>query len=165
MTAPGGAQAQFLYRTNNYSITIIGYRGTDRTVTIHSTINGLPVVGIGDSAFQNASVLTNVTIATGVTRIGIYSFHSCTNLVTPNGEATYSRQTPLFAWLVESQVQLNLDSVSGSFGGWRSIIVGAFRLAVSTFFVASYFSSTTWMLLRLLSGGPPGVALVPGCTK
>jgi hypothetical protein len=43
--------------------------------------------------------------------------------------------------------ELNLDCVSKSFGGCKFMIVGALRSAVRTLLVASYFNSTTWMLL------------------
>ena len=79
LTAPNSAQAQLRYRTNNNTITIIGYTGTDGDVTIPSTINGYPVASIGDSAFQNSFVLTNVTISSGVTYLGSLSFFDCTN--------------------------------------------------------------------------------------
>ena len=38
LTAPTAAQAQLRYRTNNNSITVVGYTGTDGDVTIPSTI-------------------------------------------------------------------------------------------------------------------------------
>ena len=69
--APNSVQAQLRYRTNNNSITIIGYTGTKGDVTIPGTVNGYPVVSIGDSAFQNSVVLTNVTISSGVTYLGM----------------------------------------------------------------------------------------------
>lgn len=81
LTIPNAAQAQLRYRTNNNTITIIGYTGTDGDVTIPGTINGYPVVSIGDSAFQNSFVLTNVTISSGVTYLGGLSFYNCTNLL------------------------------------------------------------------------------------
>jgi len=80
LTVANSGQAQLRYRTNNNAITIIGCIGTNGDVTIPSTINGYPVVSIGDNAFQNAFVLTNVTISSGVTYVGSLSFYNCTNL-------------------------------------------------------------------------------------
>src|SRR5690348_632601 len=81
LTAARPIQAQFRYRTNNNnSITITGYTGSNGVVTIPDTINGLPVVNIGDNAFQYAYVLTNVTVSSGVTNLGNFSFYNCTNL-------------------------------------------------------------------------------------
>lgn len=71
----------FASRLTNNSLTITGYTDTNGMVTIPGATNGLAVVGIGNSAFQNAFVLTNVIISSGVTNIGSYSFYNCTNLV------------------------------------------------------------------------------------
>ena len=66
-----GARAEFSYTTNNGKITITGHSGfTDITkykphsevVPIPDTINGLPVVSVGDRAFYNHDDLISVTI-------------------------------------------------------------------------------------------------------
>ena len=78
---PASGQAQFLYATNNGTITITGYTGSGGAVTIPSTIAGLPVTGIGDSAFQYDTVITSVLISDSVTNIGSLAFYQCTNLI------------------------------------------------------------------------------------
>src|SRR6476469_1324131 len=60
--APGALQAQFTFATNNGTITITAYTGFGGAVTIPETIDGLPVTGIGDSAFNLSTRLTQVTI-------------------------------------------------------------------------------------------------------
>jgi hypothetical protein len=50
------------------------------SVVIPSTIGGIAVTSIGDTAFQNCIGLTQITIPEGVTSIGKYSFSNCTNL-------------------------------------------------------------------------------------
>ena len=69
----------FTYTTNNGAITIAGYTGAGGAVSIPSVIYGLPVVAIGDHAFQGTSV-TSVTIPEGVTNIGNYAFQGCAGL-------------------------------------------------------------------------------------
>ncbi|HKW30190.1 MAG TPA: leucine-rich repeat protein [Verrucomicrobiae bacterium] len=64
----------FTYTTNNRTITITGYNGTNTTLIIPDTINGLPVTGIGNYAFENQTGLLSVTIPNSVTRIGLYAF-------------------------------------------------------------------------------------------
>jgi hypothetical protein len=54
-------QAQFNYTINNGAITITEYTGSGGAVSIPSTINGLPVSGIGESAFYHRTNLTGVT--------------------------------------------------------------------------------------------------------
>ena len=80
LVLPAAVQGQFTYQTNNGGITITSYRGSDGTVIIPSTTNGLPVTGIGDWAFEDASSMTNVTIPGSVTNIGDYAFDFCSAL-------------------------------------------------------------------------------------
>jgi hypothetical protein len=75
------AQDQFNCTTNaDNTIGIWGYVGQVGEVIIPSTITGLPVVDIEESAFAGNSILTNVTIEPGVTNIGSDAFNECLNL-------------------------------------------------------------------------------------
>jgi len=76
------AEAQYTYTTNNGTITITRYTGFANNVFIPSTINGLPVTGIGESAFSSTFNLGFVDIPYGVTTIGGWAFQNCTNLST-----------------------------------------------------------------------------------
>ena len=66
LIAPLAATAQqfgdFTYTSDGSAITITGYTGPGGAVTIPATITGLPVTTIGNSAFQNQTNLTSVTI-------------------------------------------------------------------------------------------------------
>jgi hypothetical protein len=73
------AHGQFMYTTNNGTITITGYTGTDDNMVIPNMIYGLPVTCIGTNAFQSGSV-RGVTIPDSVTNIGGWAFESCTSL-------------------------------------------------------------------------------------
>ena len=64
---------------SGYTLVDILYPNS-REVTVPSTFNGLPVTGIGDSAFYNCTGLTSVTIPDSVTSIGQYAFYGCTGL-------------------------------------------------------------------------------------
>jgi hypothetical protein len=71
----GGGQTPdgFIYTETASAVTIIGYVGTSKDVTIPAQINGKPVTTIGDSAlFQKQ--LTGVTIPNSVTTIGDGAF-------------------------------------------------------------------------------------------
>jgi hypothetical protein len=75
------SQAQFTYTTNNGTVTITGYTGTDANVVIPTTIDGLPVTSIGYEALDAIS-LTSVTIPNSVTNIGDGAFSYCSSLTT-----------------------------------------------------------------------------------
>src|SRR6266567_2749115 len=81
LALPAAVQAQYLYTTNNGTITITGYTGCPLgAMNIPSTINGLPVTSIGWSAFSGCTNLTSVTIPDSVTSIWVDAFQSCTSL-------------------------------------------------------------------------------------
>jgi len=81
LTLPAAVQAQFNYTTNSGGITITGYTGPGGDVTIPDTINGLPVTGIADGAFESRWTVRSLTNPNSVTRIGAFAFYMCTNLV------------------------------------------------------------------------------------
>ena len=84
----------FDYTISNNKITIIGLteygkKNLTTDLVIPSELNGLPVIGIGDSAFREHTCYTGtLTIPDSVTSIGNYAFMSCSgftgNLVIPN---------------------------------------------------------------------------------
>ena len=93
-TLPVAAQAQYNYTTNyDNTITIIKYTNTSSSaVTTPSSLNGLPVTGIGDFAFAT-SRLTKITFSSTITNIGYRVFNSCTNLTDISADA----QNPVYS--------------------------------------------------------------------
>jgi hypothetical protein len=78
---PARLHAQFTYTTNNGAITITGYDCLGGGVlTVPGTINGLPVMRIGDRAFSECTGLSSVTLPDSVTSIGEAAFQDCTSL-------------------------------------------------------------------------------------
>src|SRR5260370_4169527 len=80
LALPALVQAQFTFTTNNGAITITGYNtaaGLD--VVIPAMTNGYPVTSIGNYAFVRSGI-SNVTIPSGVTSIGVGVFQQCTRL-------------------------------------------------------------------------------------
>ena len=78
-----GAGAQtadgWSYETNsNGTLTITGYSGTEKKVTVPATIGGKNVSGIGNSAFYNNKVLEEVTVSEGIQSIGQQAFSMST---------------------------------------------------------------------------------------
>ena len=78
----------FIYKINDSNITITNYIGTDKEITIPSSINidgkDMPVTVIGDKAFEYHESLTTVDIPSSVTTIGDYAFYYCTSLTSIN---------------------------------------------------------------------------------
>jgi hypothetical protein len=91
---PVAVQAQYNYVTNyDNTITITRYTSTSRSaVTNPSSLNGLPVTGIGDFAFAT-SQLAQITFSSTITNIGYRVFNSCTNLNDISADA----QNPVYS--------------------------------------------------------------------
>ncbi len=67
-----------LIEDSYYSVT--GYEGTNSLVCIPRYYNGLPVIYIGDNAFEGCETIKTVFITGKVTTIGNSAFKNCTNL-------------------------------------------------------------------------------------
>jgi hypothetical protein len=81
------AQAQFTYVTNENSIAIASYDGTDAFVTIPSMVDGKPVTSIEHEAFRERTNLLGIAMPEGLLQIKGYVFTGCSGLrevVIPN---------------------------------------------------------------------------------
>lgn len=72
----------FTYEIIDEKIVITGYTGTDTAITVPAVINDINVVKIGDGAFKDNSLLTSVTVSSGICDIGASAFENCTALAT-----------------------------------------------------------------------------------
>ena len=81
---PLAARAQFTTSISNGAVTITGYTGSGGAVSIPSTINSLPVIGIAANAFAGKSSLTSVSISAGVGSVAGGAFANCQNLTAIN---------------------------------------------------------------------------------
>jgi hypothetical protein len=118
LALPATLEAQFTYTSNNGTITITGYNGPGGDVTIPSTINGLPVTSVGDSAFdpgcsgnQFSSPMTSVTIPNTIISIGNGGFEYCwclTSITIPTSV------TSLGAWMLHGCVNLTSVTIPNS---------------------------------------------------
>ena len=72
------------YKAINGTCVITKYSGTAETVTIPSTINGIKVCVIGDSAFKGNTRVKKVILPDTVIDLQSYAFANCTNLESIN---------------------------------------------------------------------------------
>ncbi len=72
----------FTYTESGGTITITDYTCPGGAAVIPDTIDGKPVVRIGNQAFFQCAALTGVTIPGSVTSIGFAAFNGCTGLAT-----------------------------------------------------------------------------------
>ena len=75
--------SEFLSYTYNEELggfEVSNYTGNGKTLTIPSTYQNLPVVGIADCAFYGCSWLTNISIPNSIISIDVHVFDDCVNL-------------------------------------------------------------------------------------
>ncbi len=72
--------SDFRYLIKDGRVTLTAYVGDARQVVVPPSIEGLPVVAIGDRAFVDGSKLTSVTLPEGVREIGWFAFSGCVSL-------------------------------------------------------------------------------------
>jgi hypothetical protein len=83
LVLPAMAQAQFYFDTNSDgSLSVSSYAGTNESVVILSSTNGLPVTGIEDYAFFYNTNVTSIVIPASITNITDLAFYECSSLTT-----------------------------------------------------------------------------------
>jgi len=85
----GDFSYRFEGKVNERTISITGYRGSNKEVVIPDNINNIRVTSIGRMAFQNKQ-LTSVTIPQGVTSIGstAFAYNQLTSIIIPESVTT-----------------------------------------------------------------------------
>lgn len=73
-------EGDYEYAIAEGGVTITRYKGAGGSITIPSTLGGLPVNKIGDEAFQDCAGLTSISLPEGLTHIGQEAFYNCKNL-------------------------------------------------------------------------------------
>lgn len=76
--------ADYTFTISGNSASITGYTGTGGDITIPASIEGKPVLGIGNGAFQSCTSLTGVVLPDSVTSIGLLAFADCSYLQNVN---------------------------------------------------------------------------------
>ncbi len=74
-----GLEYEYLSELNGYAVAGIG-TATENDIVIPDNYNRKPVIAIMDSAFEDCSGLTSITIPNSVTSIMNYAFYGCSGL-------------------------------------------------------------------------------------
>ena len=82
---------EFECSVSDGGVTITEYNGSDSEVVIPATIEGKPVVSIGELAFYEYTSLRSITIPSSVTNIGDYAFEDCRELREVKGGENLAR--------------------------------------------------------------------------
>jgi BspA type Leucine rich repeat region (6 copies) len=169
---PAVVQAKFIYSTNadGVTVTITGYTGSDGVVTIPDTINGLPVVSVGNNAFARHPTLTSITIPDCVTNIGDWAFtatdsySSLTNVLIGNNVNSIGRGAFHFCdkltsiKIPKSVISIGDGALSGCFG-LKKITVDANNPAYSSVDAVLFNKSQTELVQ--FPGGKAGNYTIP----
>jgi hypothetical protein len=129
------AQSQFTYTINDGDVTITGYYGFDPkgVFIVPSTIDNLPVTGIGDYAFDDLDSITNATIPASVTNIGAGAFFDCVRLTAIIVDAQNSFYSSTNGVLFDKNQTTLIEcpgGLTGNYaipGGVASVAAGAFE--------------------------------------
>jgi hypothetical protein len=168
LTLPALLQAQFIFTTNNGTITITGFTGSG-AVVIPDTTNGYPVTVIaGDKGVFSSSAVTSVTIPNSVTTIGAFTFSSCTkltNIVIPDsvvivGSQAFSFCSSLTNAAFGSNVTSVGDAVFRACNNLIAITVSALNTNYSS--VAGVLFNKNQTALVAYPPGQNGSYAIPG---
>lgn len=143
----------FTFTSNGTSVCITGYNGPGGAVTIPSTLKGLPVTAIAESAFAGQSNITSISIPDGVTYIGGDAFVGCTGLTTITlPDSVISIGMNAFAACP------NLTNVSTSNGLKTFLSQYASELGLSAVAVNNFYSTTEGQLYSMVATSLAGNA-------
>ena len=111
-------QIPYKYTVVGSGWVITGYTGGGGAISIPASINGIPVVGIGTSAFESQDGLTQITLPDSVTSIGMHAFIGCYSLTS---FTIPSRVTSIGEGPFAGDIQLSAISVNPANSSFKSV--------------------------------------------
>ena len=85
-----GTDGYFAYYQSGGTAIITNYLGSEKNITVPSTVNGLPVTQIWSNAFSNNDTVETLTFSEGIRSLSIDSIIDCDSLKTINMPSTMS---------------------------------------------------------------------------
>ncbi len=73
------SRGAYAYITEDGEVTLTGYTGAEKNVSLPSEIDGVPVTAIGKETFRNTAIEA-VILPDGIQSIGWFAFSGCSNL-------------------------------------------------------------------------------------
>lgn len=98
MAEPAPA-SDFDYTSDNVGVTVTGYKGGEVVLVIPETIDGLPVIAIGEGAFEGKGSLKALSIPDSVTVIGKGALKGCQAMTTLRTPVVTCTAAPYFGAL------------------------------------------------------------------
>jgi hypothetical protein len=144
LALPPTVQAQDYTCTTNKdnTITINKYTGAGGAVTIPGAINGLPVISIGQQAFDNCAKLTSVTLPGSVTSIDKLAFTGCKRLKGITVDADNASYSSVDGVLFDKNRTTLVQCPVGRTGSY-TIPAGVTRIGDSAFILCTNLSSVS----------------------
>ena len=90
---------------------VTAYSGTESVITVPDTISGITVTGVGESAFEKNTRITEITLPETCTYIDSYAFKSCSNLNKINGPGVTTVRIESF-WRCRKLDYVNMPKLS-----------------------------------------------------
>ena len=161
----GGTYLGLVYRIDIINservATIVNYRGAESKLTIPGVIEGMKVVGIGNSAFYRCQSLTSVVIPDSVTSIGESAFDSCsslTSVVIPKGVTSIGKYA--FAGCISLTSVVIPDSVTsigdGAFASCTSLTSVVIPDSVTSIGKSAFYYCTSLTIYCAAEKKPEG---------
>ena len=120
------SHAQFLFATNNGSLTITGYTGTASAVVIPAITNGYPVIGIGTQAFVGGN-FSSVTIPNSITTIGDLAFYACVSVTHFDLPASVTNISPSAFNFCYTVTNFNVDATNPAYSSLGGVLMDKAR--------------------------------------
>lgn len=106
---------------------ITGYNGTDTDIIIPSSIGGVTITAIADSAFRDNKDITSVVIPSSIIDVGSNAFRGCSNLKNVVLEPSSDRTLGLSAFAETGIEEIVIPLETSCIGNWNMVNAGVFQ--------------------------------------